>query len=208
MSSAPETWLSPAQHRKRAFALLAALLLMAVVASLLAFTWWRPWQAERARGHAAAERLARMEAVIARQSAVHSALLAAESRAQMHPLVLPETDRSLAQVNLMQRFTAEVAAVGEHGTRCQVDSQGPPAVAIADPMRVAISAHLRCGNSEWLSLAEALESSQPVIAIESVSVVSPTDTPLGSRSPGRGVLDINVMYSAVIVEVQQARAGP
>ena len=189
-----DEWLTPRQKRQRVIATVLAVCVLVIAIVVLYAAWWKPWQTQHARLQQLLERRDRVEAVLQSRSAVEAALQRADQAANREPLLQPEPTRDQAMAGMMQRFQELVTTVGGDGKGCRIESQTPGAPgAGTDLQRTAVNVRLRCGNSEWLQLAQAMEAARPALFIDELNIAAPPDTPMGASSPQQGALDISMM---------------
>lgn len=191
MSPADDTWLTPRQQRQRIIATVLAASVVITLTWIAYAAWWVPWSGQHARLKALLDRRDRVEAVLHSRPALEVALQRADLAANRDPLLLPESTRDQAVAGMMQRFQGMVTSIGSDDKHCRIESQTPGAS--VDVQRLAVTVHLRCGNSEWMQLVQAMEVARPAMFVDELSIVAPPVASMGTGAPQQGVLDINLM---------------
>lgn len=193
--------LSSADRRLRNGAVLGLLVLVIIAATILWAAWWRPWQAAHERANQLAERQARSQELLSQGVQIRAALAQAEATSRQQPLWLPLADPAQAANAIAEQIDQAVAVVGGNGQRCKVQSRNPATDAATASERLSkatLNIRIRCGNAEWLQLAHILESSQPPLVLDTVSINAPPQYPGAMAGPEAGVLDIAFTVSGFL----------
>jgi len=186
MSARPEVTVSRSE-RWRALGLLFAAL--ALVYCVLIHPWWTlPMLRLGDDVNALRERDARVQALLAQAPEIESSLAQLQADTADAPGFLREANVQLATAALVRHLETTVREVSPGNRSCQVMNRTP----LADPragrfQRAAVQVRLACGNAELGAVLYALESGQPRLFVDNLSIIAQRQQRPASGGGGGGV---------------------
>lgn len=178
------------RDRLLAVALLAALLGL-VYLLLVHPLWTRPLLEVDARIGALQERQQRIGQQLRQAPQVAQRLQQAQQLLAEQPGFMSETSVELATSRLVQRLEEAARQASPDGRSCAISDRSPlPADSSGRFVRVAVQARLRCGNSEWMQVLQALESNAPQLQVDRLDILS-----AASMGEASGGLDVSFELS-------------
>ncbi|WP_269319388.1 type II secretion system protein GspM [Pseudoxanthomonas suwonensis] len=157
---------------------MALALLLAVLAAAYALivhpAWTGPMREADQRIRDLQERDQRIQAQLRQAAQVERQLQEVAGALAGRPGFLPERSAELASAGLAQRLETAVLAASPDGRTCAIHNRSPLPAETEEGrfIRVSLRAHLRCGVPALAAVLHALESGQPRLFVDKVSLLA------------------------------------
>jgi len=185
----PTSLIKPISRAERWRALGVLLGALALAYGVLIHPWWTlPMLRLGDDISALRERDARVQALLAQVPEIEQALAQLQADGSDAPGFLREANVQLATAALVRHLETTVQQVSPGNRSCQVMNRTP----LADPragrfQRAAVQVRLACGNAELGAVLYALESGQPHLFIDNLSIIAQRQQRPASGGGGGGV---------------------
>ena len=182
---------SPKQSRALAVGLLVALL---VLGYFLLVHWWftAPHLDIAAEMADLRDQELHFRGIIAERPRIQKSLAEVREFEAANPAFLPEADFDAAASGLIQRLSAAVSAHATDPQRCTLIQKSYTRSNEKEPFdRVTIKARLRCDFEQFGPILHELETSNPVLFVDSVQIWRQTSYRTPGSNQVENFLDIN-----------------
>lgn len=162
-------------RRERWLALALLFSGLALAYALLVYPLWTgPMRETQQRIPDLQERDQRNQAHLRQASQVNQQLQEIAELLSGRPGFLPERSAELASAGLAQRLEAAVLAANSDGRTCAIHKRSPLPAETQEQrfVRVSLRAHLRCGVAALAAVLHVLESGQPRLFVDKVSLLA------------------------------------